>query len=228
MDGILIVDKPKGPTSHDIVDFIRKKFSLKKVGHAGTLDPMATGVLVILIGQYTKRSNAFLNDDKEYEATMVLGATSDTGDAWGKVTDSAGQGSLGDLNEEKIRLAFEKFVGTIEQFPHPYSAVKFKGKKLYELARKGIDVKVEPRKINIKKLDITKLKIPEVSFNVACSKGTYIRKLCEDIGSALGCGAYLSLLRRTRSGKFTVNKAVAFEELKSLDAQSLKYKILAL
>ena len=226
MNGILIVDKPQGPTSHDIVDFIRKKFCLKKVGHAGTLDPMATGVLVILLGQYTKRSNTFLNDDKEYDATMALGATSDTGDAWGKITEPAPRGSLGDLSEEKIRLAFEKFLGTIEQSPHPYSAVKLKGKKLYEFARKGIEVKAEPRKVTIKKLDITKLKIPEISFNVTCSKGTYIRKLCEDIGTLLGCGAYLSRLRRTRSGEFTVDKAVTFEELKSLDAQSLKDRML--
>lgn len=226
MDGILIVDKPQGLTSHDVVDFIRKRFGFKKVGHAGTLDPMATGVLVILIGKYTKASNTFLNEDKEYDATLVLGATSDTGDAWGKITKSAqipfpspglGIGILKDV--------FNKFLGPIEQAVPSYSAVKFKGKKLYEFARKGIEVRLEPRKVFIKKLDISNINGPEVSFNVVCSKGTYIRQLSSDIGSALGCGAYLSRLRRTRSGDFTINEAATLEELKGFDTQSLKEKL---
>ena len=224
MNGILVVDKPQGCTSHDVVDFIRKKFGIKKVGHAGTLDPMATGVLVVLIGKYTKSSNSFLGADKEYDATLTLGATSDTGDAWGNImpskptpSPSPGIGILKDV--------FNKFLGPIEQIPPAYSAVKFKGKKLYELARLGISVKIEPRKIVIKKLDILKIDMPEVSFTVTCSKGTYIRQLSADIGSALGCGAYLSRLRRTRSGEFTVKEAATLEELKDMGAETLRKRL---
>ena len=218
MDGILIVDKPQGMTSHDVVDFIRKQFGLKKVGHAGTLDPMATGVLVILIGKYTKSSNSFLSADKEYDATLMLGATSDTGDAWGRVEKGASSEGIG---KEKIEEVFNKFTGEIEQVPPSYSAVKFKGKKLYELARLGINVKVEPRKVSIKELNIYKISMPEISFTVTCSKGTYIRQLSADIGSALGCGAYLSRLRRTRSGGFKVDEAIGIDELKRMDSVEL-------
>jgi tRNA pseudouridine55 synthase len=222
MDGILIVDKPQGCTSHDVVDFIRKKFGFKKVGHAGTLDPMATGVLVILIGKYTKSANKFLADDKEYEATMTLGATSDTGDAWGRLEKSDNPAPIG---EKTIRSAFDKFLGNIEQVPPQYSAVKVKGKKMYQLARKGITVKLEPRKIFINSMVISKIDLPEVSFSVSCSKGTYVRQLCIDIGNLLGCGAYLSMLRRTRSGDFKISEAVTREELKNMDLEALKNKM---
>lgn len=223
-DGILIVDKPRGITSHDVVDFIRKRFGIKKCGHAGTLDPIATGVLVILIGKYTKSSNVFLNDDKEYEATLVLGATSDTGDAWGKVLESS---DFKQISDEKIRGAFNKFLGTIEQLPHAYSAVKHKGRKLYELARKGIQVKMEPRKVTIKSMNISSIDGRSVSFSVACSKGTYIRQLCSDLGAELGCGAYLSRLCRTRSGRFSLDGAVTFDKLKEMDIGSLKDRLVA-
>ena len=224
MDGILVVDKPQGCTSHDVVDFIRKKFGLKKVGHAGTLDPMATGVLVMLIGKCTKLSDSFLNADKEYDATLVLGATSDTGDACGIITPVkpfSDSGSESGVIEE----AFKRFVGPIEQDVPSYSAKKFKGKKLYELARKGIEVKVEPKKITIHSIEITDIRLPQVSFKVSCSKGTYIRQLACDIGSALGCGAYLSRLCRTRSGDFTIKEAATIEELKGMDAQTLKKRL---
>ncbi|MDP3730140.1 MAG: tRNA pseudouridine(55) synthase TruB [Candidatus Omnitrophota bacterium] len=224
MDGILIVDKPKGCTSHDIVDFIRKKFGFKKVGHAGTLDPMATGVLVILIGKYTKSSGSFLGADKEYDATLTLGATSDTLDAYGNITPSKPiPGPVPGIGT--IEEVFGRFTGPIEQMPPAYSAVKFKGKKLYELARKGIIVKVEPRKVVIKKLEISKIDMPEVSFTVTCSKGTYIRQLSADIGSALGLGAYLSRLRRTRSGRFKIEEAIAVEQLKGLSPDELKARL---
>ena len=224
MDGILIVDKPQGCTSHDVVDLIRKRFSLKKVGHAGTLDPMATGVLVILIGKYTKSSDLFLKDDKEYDATLSLGATSDTGDAWGHVEESA---HFGNIDNERIEEAFENFRGEIDQIPPAYSAVKFKGKKLYEFARKGIEVKLPPRRIVIKELKIYKIDGREVSFVTTCSKGTYVRQLCIDIGSKLGCGAHLSRLRRTRSGRFSVEGAVTLEELNVMNAENLEKKLRA-
>jgi tRNA pseudouridine55 synthase len=226
MDGILIVDKPQGCTSHDIVDFIRRKFGLKKVGHAGTLDPMATGVLVILIGKYTKSSNSFLGADKEYDATLTLGATSDTGDAWGKLTKS-NRIPFSDPGSEIgiLKSVFDKFLGEIEQVPPAYSAVKFKGKKLYEFARKGIEVKIAPRKVVIKELRIYKVDGQEVSFSATCSKGTYIRQLCADIGNDLGCGAYLSRLCRTRSGEFTVKEAATLEDLKSMDGEMLRKRL---
>lgn len=218
MDGILIVDKPQGMTSHDVVSFIRKKFSLKKAGHAGTLDPMATGVLIILLGKATKSSGLLISDDKEYQANMTLGAVSDTGDIWGRIEYSPG---LLNLTEDKIRSVFKKFLGVTEQTPPMYSAVKVKGRKLYELARKGLSVKVEPRKINIKSLTISGIKLPEVAFNLVCSKGTYVRQLCVDIGIELGCGACLSGLRRTRSGRFSIEEAVNFENLRAIKDKEL-------
>ena len=220
MDGILVVDKPQGMTSHDVVDFIRKRFGFKKVGHAGTLDPMATGVLVVLIGKYTKSSNSFLSADKEYDATLMLGATSDTGDAWGNITPSKPIPGPG-IGNGIIEDVFRRFLGSIEQVPPAYSAVKFKGKRLYEFARKGIEVKLEPRKVVIRELKIYKIDGQEVSFSATCSKGTYIRQLCMDIGKELGCGAYLSRLRRTRSGEFTISEALSIEELKSFDSKRL-------
>jgi len=224
MDGILVVDKPQGCTSHDVVDFIRRRFGLKKVGHAGTLDPMATGVLVILVGKHTKSSNSFIAADKEYDATLMLGATSDTGDAWGNITPSKpipGPGPGIGIIED----VFGRFLGPIEQVPPAYSAVKFKGKKLYEFARKGIEIKLEPRKIVIKELKIYKRDGQEISFSVTCSKGTYIRQLCMDIGKDLGSGAYLSRLRRTRSGEFTVKEAATLEDLKGMDAETLRKRL---
>lgn len=205
-------------TSHDVVDFIRKRFDLNKVGHAGTLDPMATGILVILIGKLTKSSSAFMSGDKEYEATITLGATSDTCDAWGKIKSS---GKRVEFKEEEIKKVFEKFTGEVLQTPPAYSAVKHEGRKLYEFARKGVHIKKEPRKIFIKRIDIEKISLPEISFKVTCTKGTYIRQLASDIGGALGCGAYLSHLKRTRSGDFGIDKAVGMEELKTIGADEL-------
>ena len=222
MDGILIVNKSRGLTSHDVVDIIRRRFGIKKVGHAGTLDPMATGVLVMLLGKYTKHSGRFLNDDKEYYAEMVLGASSDTADAWGTITPSSG-GT--DFTKERIENVFKEFLGPIEQKPPMYSAIKHKGKKLYELARKGISVAVEPRKITIRELDIIKIAMPEIAFKVTCSKGTYIRQLSVDIGARLGTGAYLSKLERTRSGSFSISNAMAIEKLKTACSEDIRKRL---
>lgn len=219
MDGILTVDKPQGFTSHDVVGFIRKRFGLKKVGHAGTLDPMATGLLIILIGKYTKRSNQFLNDDKEYEGTMTLGAISDTGDGWGKISPCNTDKKI---TKEEAERAFNRFLGPIEQAVPPYSAKKFKGKKLYELARKGIEIKLEPKRVIIHAIEIIDIDLPEISFKVSCSKGTYIRQLCMDIGGILGCGAYLSKLRRTRSGSFRIDEVIGMDELNRINRVELE------
>lgn len=225
MDGVLLVNKSKGPTSHDVVNLVRRRFGLKKVGHAGTLDPMATGVLVVLVGKYTKRSDVFMSDEKEYEATLVLGATSDTGDAWGKIEPRCGQI---DFTKVQIEDVFKKFLGEIEQLPPMYSSVKFKGRKLYELARKGIKVDVKPRTVIVKNMDVQSINIPEISFRVTCSKGTYIRKIAMDIGEVLGCGAYLSKLSRTRSGSFAIDEAVEFDALKVFTREDLQKRLLTI
>ena len=225
MDGILVIDKPKGLTSHDVVDFIRRKFGFKTVGHAGTLDPMATGVLVILLGSSTKSSQTFSSDDKVYEGTIFLGATSDTGDACGKIEQTA---KSVHFTAKEIEDVFNKFLGEIEQHPPMYSAVKHKGRKLYEFARKGISVETRPRKVMIKELSIVNIALPEVQFKVTCSKGTYVRQLAIDIGKALGCGAHLSALKRTRSGRFSIDEAMSMEELKAMSVLELEKKVIGL
>lgn len=223
MDGMLIVDKPSGMTSHDVVEFIRRKFEIKKVGHAGTLDPSVTGVLIILIGAATKLSSRFANDDKEYEATLILGKKTDSGDAEGKVLSV---GDFSKVTEAHIEDIFNGFKGKIEQVPPMVSALRFKGKRLYELARRGREVPRKPREVYIKELKIKNIDIPRVDFSVVCSKGTYIRKLCDDIGDKLGCGAHLSYLRRLRSGEFTIEKSVSMEKLKSLSSGELEKHLL--
>jgi len=222
MDGILVVDKPQGLTSHDIVDLVRKKFAIKKVGHAGTLDPMATGVLVLLLGAHTRLSGKFMTDDKDYDATMLLGVRSDTGDAWGRLEDS---GNRLEYTKQEIEDIFNRFYGEIEQCPPMYSSVKVNGRKLYELARKGVTIKVSARKVIIKRLEILKQELPNISFRLTCSKGTYVRQLCVDIGDALGCGAHLSCLRRTRSGRFGISEAVDMAELEKMNMLELENRL---
>lgn len=222
MDGILIVNKPQGMTSHDVVDFVRRRFGIKKAGHAGTLDPMATGVLVVLLGKLTKSQSHYMSGDKEYDATLMLGAVSDTLDAMGKIIPSGG---AIDFPRARIEEVFKKFTGEIEQAVPMYSAAKINGRKLYELARKGVTVAVEPKKITIKKIEINNISIPEISFSVVCSKGTYVRQLASDIGSELGCGAYLSRLVRIRSGEFGIDKSITIDELRALDAVELESKL---
>lgn len=209
-EGILVIDKPDGVTSHDVVARVRKRFNMKKVGHAGTLDPLATGVLVILLGKATKLSNKFTAFDKAYKATMVLGTMTTTADMQGEVVENR---SFDDVTPEQIEQAAERYRGPIDQIPPMYSAVKHKGRKLYELARKGIEVEREPRRVNIHKLYIERIALPEVKFYVECSKGTYIRQLAADIGDTLGCGACISQIQRTRVGRFALEDAVTLEDM---------------
>ncbi|MBI4335660.1 MAG: tRNA pseudouridine(55) synthase TruB [Candidatus Omnitrophica bacterium] len=219
MNGVLIVDKPSGITSHDVVDIIRRRFHIKKVGHAGTLDPLATGVLVILVGRATKLSNILMNRDKEYEVVMALGKRTDTGDADGKVIYESGDCkniTLAALNE-----VLERFRGQIPQIPPMMSAIKHKGKKLYELARKGIEIERQPRQVNIKELRVLSFNPPDATLRIKCTKGTYVRVLCDDIGLALGCGAYVSRIRRVASGEFSVNEAVSVDMLRQVDIHRL-------
>ncbi|MBN1871567.1 MAG: tRNA pseudouridine(55) synthase TruB [Candidatus Omnitrophica bacterium] len=216
--GIIILDKPKGITSHDAVNLVRCLYKTKRVGHAGTLDPLATGVLVILLGKSTKLSQHIVNSNKEYDITMKLGVSTDTGDALGKViTESPLKG----MDEVLIKNTIMAFEGETKQIPPMYSAVKHKGVSLYKLARKGIAVERQPRLIYIEHIEVKKIEMPYVSFKAICSKGTYIRQLCVDIGARLGCGAHVTELRRVSSGDFHLDDAISFDELKSMSRDSL-------
>lgn len=210
LEGILIVNKPSGITSHDVVQKIRKKFGMKRVGHAGTLDPLATGVLVVLLGKSTKLFDQFVTFDKAYRATLILGLKTSSADIQGKVL---AENSYHNISEHQIRESFQKFIGEIYQIPPMVSAIKHKGKKLYQLARAGIEVEREPRKVTISQLKLEKIILPHVTFDVDCSKGTYIRTLAEDIGNDLGCGACISQIERTKVGKFRLDEAVKIEDI---------------
>jgi len=217
-DGVLVIDKPKGLTSHDIVDIVRRLYGIRRVGHAGTLDPMATGVLVVLLGKATKLSGHLLNSDKEYFVKMLLGVTTDTGDAFGTVT---AVGSADNVSEDLIRKTVLDFKGEIKQVPPMYSAIKHKGVSLYKLARKGINIPRKERSILITDIEIVEMKMPYISLNVSCSKGTYIRQLCVDIGTRLNCGAHAVQLKRLKSGSFALKEAITIDDLKKLSGESL-------
>jgi tRNA pseudouridine55 synthase len=207
MNGVIIVDKPAGITSHDVVDRVRKLLGVKKAGHTGTLDPMATGVLAVCVGEATKIASFLTGDDKVYEATMRLGVRTDTQDMTGRVL--AEQETR--VTDENVKAALAAFVGTITQVPPQYSAVKVRGKALYKWARKGVNVEAAARQVNIREIHVRDIALPLVSFTVTCSKGTYVRTLCADAGDRLGCGAALERLRRTASGIFRAENAVSLE-----------------
>lgn len=221
--GVLIVDKPVGMTSHDVVQKLRRAFGWRKVGHAGTLDPLASGVLVILVGKATRAQQRFLNDDKEYRGTMLLGVETDTHDADGEVV-ARHEGPCG-ISREALERVFAEFRGEIRQIPPMVSAVKHKGKPLYKYARKGQEIAREPRPIRILKLEVLGLDNDRVEFEVCCSKGTYVRTLAHDIGRKLGCGAHLRTLRRVRSGPFTEADARGLEEILSMRREEVFFAL---
>jgi tRNA pseudouridine55 synthase len=210
MDGILIIDKPKGLTSHDVVKRVKRILRIKKAGHTGTLDPDATGVLPILIGKATKISKYLINSDKKYVGCMKLGVKTDTGDATGRTISTS---SMPFPSEIEIDRVFKKFSGHIRQVPPMYSAIKINGRPLYTLARKGIEVERKDREVIIHRLDILRIEDPLIIFRISCSKGTYIRTLVSDIGDALGLGAHLISLRRTIAGRFRIEDSISLEEL---------------
>ena len=216
--GILLVDKPADWTSFDVVNFVRGRFNFPKVGHCGTLDPAATGLLVLTVGKFTSYSNRFAGDDKTYEATLKLGITTDSYDMEGEITSECDASAVEDAQVAEV---IDGFKGPQKQLPPMVSAVKVGGKKLYELARKGIEIEREYRDIEISKIDITRMANPEYDFTVKCSKGTYIRTLCHDIGQKLGVGGTLKALRRTQSGKFSVADALTIEQIKEMDQQAV-------
>lgn len=222
-DGILPVDKPAGPTSHDIVDAIRRKFDIKKVGHGGTLDPQATGVLVILTGRGTKLSNRFMSSDKVYEGTICLGVATDSQDAQGKVIST---GDYSAITREQLEAETRKLTGDIMQIPPMVSAVKIDGIPLYKRARRGESIEREPRLVHIYEFSIKEFELPEATFIVRCTKGTYVRTLCADIGEVLGCGAHLKALRRTETGSVSIKDSLPFDEIMNMSRADLMQKII--
>jgi tRNA pseudouridine55 synthase len=210
ISGVLVVDKPVGLTSHDVVQIVRKGTNIRRAGHTGTLDPRASGVLVILIGPAVRLSEYVSASDKRYQAIIKLGTTTDTYDADGHITSS---GPV-NISETQFDDTLSQFVGEIEQIPPPYSAVKVKGRKAYEMAREGEEVDLQPRKIQVYNLELLEWAPPEAVIDVYCSSGTYVRSLAHDLGKELGCGAYLVGLRRTKSGRFTLRDAVPLRKLR--------------
>lgn len=211
MNGILVIDKPQGWTSHDVVAKLRGIYREKRIGHSGTLDPMATGVLVVFLGRATRAVERFEHDEKEYEAGLLLGTVTNTQDTTGQVLET----HPAEVPEAQLRAVLERFTGPQTQIPPMYSAVKIGGRKLYELARKGQDVERKPRAITIHELELLSYDGQEARLRVRCSKGTYIRTLCHDIGAALGCGGCMSALRRTRAGRFTAADCVTLETVQA-------------
>jgi tRNA pseudouridine55 synthase len=209
-DGILNLDKPRGPTSHDIIDRVRRLTGIRRVGHAGTLDPMATGVLLVCIGKATRVSEYLMAGQKVYRARARLGITTDTYDAEGQVVASAPVDPV-DVSRTEVEAALARFRGTIEQVPPMYSALKREGKPLHKLARQGVEVKREPRQVAISRLELTEWEPPECTLEVTCSPGTYVRALVHDLGQALGCGAHLTGLARLASGGFRLEDAVTLD-----------------
>ncbi len=208
--GILLVDKPSGITSHDVVDAVRKKFKIKQVGHAGTLDPLATGVLVLLIGKATKLFSRFSALDKKYQATLKLGVSTITGDTEGAIISEK---DFQSVSEQMIHQAFAAFQGTILQSPPMVSALRHKGKRLYELARQGEKIEIAPRTITVYDIRATHIDLPLIHFLIHCSKGTYVRKIAEDIGEKLGCGACITEIRRVAIGALSIEQCVRLEEV---------------
>jgi len=222
MEGILIVDKPAGWTSHDVCAFVRKQFKIKKVGHAGTLDPMATGVLVLLLGSATKQSQQLSASDKEYAGNFELGVKTDSHDRTGKILEQA---PWEDITCEKILEGMEKFKGEILQEPPMVSALKHQGVRLYELARKGLSVPREKRPITIYRWDLLKKEGRSVEFSCRVSKGTYLRTLVHDLGEWLGCFAVLSALKRTASGPYVIENSVTVDALRTMTPEALQKRI---
>jgi tRNA pseudouridine55 synthase len=223
LDGAILVDKPAGPTSHDVVDAIRRKFGIKKVGHCGTLDPNATGLLIIVLGRGTKLSERLMGDDKVYEGTIKFGEATDSYDSDGELTASMPimPMTLDQLNEEAAT-----FIGDLMQIPPMVSAIKKGGVPLYKLARKGVEVEREPRLIHVYNFRFTEYTEPFGQFRVACTKGTYVRSLAHDLGQKLGCGAHLTTLRRSASGRFDVADALPLDTILKMTTAELEKRVM--
>ncbi|MBU2026484.1 MAG: tRNA pseudouridine(55) synthase TruB [Proteobacteria bacterium] len=216
MNGVIVIDKPSGPTSRDVVEEVKRTLGIRKAGHTGTLDPLATGVLPVCINEATKLVQFLALDDKEYRATLLLGVRTDTLDTEGRVIFREEPR----VTREQVEEALMGLTGRREQAPPRYSAVKFRGRALYDWARRGIDVEALPREVEVYNIRIEEVRLPEATFTVSCSKGTYIRSLCAEVGETLGCGGCMSVLRRIRSGCFREEQALTMEGMKALEKKS--------
>ena len=225
IDGVLLVDKAGDMTSHDIVAIARRSLGQKKIGHCGTLDPLATGLLILTLGRGTKIQDLLMAEDKEYVGTLKLGEVTGSQDADGVVTETR---PVPDLTREQIEAAFAKFKGDFYQMPPMVSAIKKDGVPLYKLARQGKTVEREPRFVHVYGYEILSVRLPEIDFRVMCSKGFYVRTYAHDIGNDLGCGAHLKALRRTRSGKFSVDNSVTADQLKNGPLDAVLAKVMTL
>jgi tRNA pseudouridine55 synthase len=223
LDGVLLIDKPTDHTSHDVVARLRGKLKMKRIGHAGTLDPMATGILIMLIGKATRVSQYLMSLDKEYTGTITLGKVTTTQDAEGEMLETR---PVPPLTEADIRQTARSFVGDQYQTPPMFSAIKIDGVPLYKKARQGEEVEREPRFIRIASFDVTRFESPQIDFVLRCSKGTYVRTIAHDFGQKLGCGAHLSKLRRTGSGKFTISQCVTLDEIQAMTLPDIEKRLL--
>jgi len=223
LDGAILIDKPAGPTSHDVVDAIRRQFGIKKVGHCGTLDPNATGLLIIVLGRGTKLSEKLMGDDKLYEGTVKFGEATDSYDADGEITETK---PVSPLTLEQLNEAAATFIGDLMQTPPMVSAIKIKGVPLYKLARKGIEVEREPRLVHIYNFRFITYEPPLGQFCIGCTKGTYVRSIAHELGQKLGCGAHLAALRRIASGKFDAAESTPLADVLKLTAAELAKKVI--
>jgi tRNA pseudouridine55 synthase len=223
LEGVLLVDKPHGGTSHDVVARLRRKLGMKRIGHAGTLDPMATGLLIMLIGKATRVSQYLISLDKEYEGTIELGKITNSQDADGEVLETR---PVPPLTEDEVRAAMQTFQGDQYQTPPMFSAIKIKGVPLYKKARKGEVVEREPRFIRVSGYELTRCALPHLDFRLCCSKGTYVRTLAHDLGQKLGCGAHLCALRRTAIDRFRIDAALPLEEIEGLPVSAIEKRLL--
>jgi tRNA pseudouridine55 synthase len=224
-DGVLLVDKAEAMTSHDVVALLRRQLSIKKVGHCGTLDPIATGLLLLTIGRGTKVQDLLMSEDKEYVGTLTLGAATTTQDREGEVIETK---PVPALSEADVRAAFDKFRGDFYQTPPMVSAKKHGGVPLYKLARQGKVVEREPRFVHVYRYTIDNIALPDIDFSVLCSKGFYVRTYAHEIGETLGCGAHLKSLRRTKSGRFDVANAITVDQIRELPREQIVERILSL
>lgn len=222
IEGVLLVDKPTDHTSHDVVARLRGKLKIKRIGHAGTLDPMATGLLVILVGKATRVSQYLMSTDKEYTGTITLGKVTSTQDAEGEMLETR---PVPPLSESDVKAAMKAFVGDQYQTPPMYSAIKIDGVPLYKKARQGEEVEREPRFVRVASFELTRFASPEIDFVLRCSKGTYVRTIAHDLGQKLGCGAHLSKLRRTASGKFTISQCLTLDEIESMSLAEIEKRL---
>lgn len=223
LDGAILIDKPAGPTSHDVVDAIRRRFGIKKVGHCGTLDPNATGLLIIVLGRGTKLSEKLMGDDKVYEGTIKFGESTDSYDADGELTASL---PVPPMTLDELNEAAASFIGDQMQVPPMVSAIKKNGVPLYKLARKGVEVEREPRLVHIYNFRFTDYHEPFGTFKLASTKGTYVRSVAHDLGQKLGCGAHLATLRRSVSGKFDVADAKTLDDILKLNTAELEKRVI--